>query len=104
MPLAFVVIAVTLAFTPMARAQSKTDLPYGLTARTAPTAYLRMPHVADGKIPLLLSQTGAFSATRGLVPGRGLIPYDIVVPFWSDGARKSRWVAVPNGKIKYSPT
>jgi Chitobiase/beta-hexosaminidase C-terminal domain len=33
-----------------------------------------------------------------------LIPYDIVVAFWSDGAGKSRWVAVPNEKIKYSPT
>jgi uncharacterized repeat protein (TIGR03806 family) len=25
------------------------------------------------------------------------------VSFWSDGAAKSRWVAVPNAKIKYSP-
>lgn len=63
-----------------------------------------MPHLASGKIPLLLSQTGAFSDTRNLVPSGGLIPYDIVVPFWSDGAAKSRWVAIPNAKIKYSPT
>jgi uncharacterized repeat protein (TIGR03806 family) len=63
-----------------------------------------MPHLAGGNIPLLLSKTGAFSDTRNLVPSRGLIPYDIVVAFWSDGAGKSRWVAVPNEKIKYSPT
>ena len=62
-----------------------------------------MPHLAGGRIPLLLSQTGAFSAMRNLVPAKGLIPYDIVVPFWSDGASKTRWVAVPKGTIKYSP-
>jgi uncharacterized repeat protein (TIGR03806 family) len=88
-----------------ARADGKSEaLPYGLASRTAPTPYLRMPHDAHGKLPLLLSQTGAFSVTRNLVPSPGLIPYDLVVPFWSDGATKSRWVAVPNERIKYSPT
>jgi uncharacterized repeat protein (TIGR03806 family) len=89
----------------MARAESKSELlRHGLSTRIAPTAYLRMPHLAGGNIPLLLSKTGAFSDTRNLVPSSGLIPYDIVVAFWSDGAGKSRWVAVPNEKIKYSPT
>jgi uncharacterized repeat protein (TIGR03806 family) len=98
-------MAIALANGPMARAQGSGELlAYGLSARIAPTAYLRMPHRADGRIPLLLSQTGAFSDTRNLVPSSGLIPYDIVVAFWSDGASKSRWVAVPSGKIKYSPT
>ena len=78
--------------------------PYGMSTRVAPAPYLRMPHLAGGKIPPLLSQTGAFSDTRNLVPARGLIPYDIVVAFWSDGAVKTRWVAVPDEKIKYSPT
>jgi uncharacterized repeat protein (TIGR03806 family) len=78
--------------------------PYGLPERTAPPAYLKMPHRPDGKMPLLLSQTGAFSSTRGLVPSKGLIPYDLVVAFWSDGASKQRWAAVPDEKIKYSPT
>ena len=35
--------------------------PYGIASRTTPAAYLRMPHSADGQIPRLLSQTGAFS-------------------------------------------
>src|SRR5882762_3068638 len=105
-PALFALAAVAvLAATPMAHAESKNaPLPYGLSARNAPEPYLRMPHLAGGKIPLLLSQTGAFSDTPNLVPGGGLIPYDIAVPFWSDGAAKSRWVAVPNAKIKYSPT
>jgi uncharacterized repeat protein (TIGR03806 family) len=103
--LALVVVVAALAGAPMAHAESKNaPLPYGLSARIAPQAYLRMPHLAVGNIPLLLSQTGAFSDTRNLVPSGGLISYDIAVPFWSDGAVKSRWVAVPNGKIKYSST
>jgi uncharacterized repeat protein (TIGR03806 family) len=102
--LALVVACAMLAGSPMARAESGNALlPSGLSTRIVPAAYLRMPHLASGKIPLLLSQTGAFSDTRNLVPSGGLIPYDIVVPFWSDGAAKSRWVAVPNAKIKYSP-
>jgi uncharacterized repeat protein (TIGR03806 family) len=98
-------LALVLAGAPEARAAGRSaTAPYGLAARIAPRAYLNMPHRADGKIPLLLSQTGAFSDTRGLVPSRGLIPYDLVVAFWSDGAVKLRWAAVPKAKIKYSPT
>jgi uncharacterized repeat protein (TIGR03806 family) len=103
--LAFLAVALVLAATPITRAENKSEpLPYGLSKRIAPAAYLRMPPLADGKIPPLLSQTGAFSDTRNLVPSSGLIPYEIVVSFWSDGAAKSRWVAVPNAKIKYSAT
>ncbi len=88
-----------------ARAESAAGVPpYGLSERAAPPAYLKMPHRSDGKMPLLLSQTGVFSNTRDLVPNKGLIPYDLVVPFWSDGAGKLRWAAVPAEKIKYSPT
>src|SRR4249919_2882953 len=78
--------------------------PYGIASRTAAPPYLNMPQLADGKIPLLLSQTGAFRDTRNLVPAPGLIPYDLVVPFWSDGASKLRWAAIPQGRIKNSPT
>jgi len=78
-------------------------LPYGIAARIVPPAYLSMPHRADGPMPLLLSQTGAFKDARHLVYAAGLIPYDLIVPFWSDGAVKSRWVAVPSAKIEFSP-
>ncbi len=78
--------------------------PYGLSSRTAPPPYLRMPHRADGKIPTLLSQTGAFKDVRNLVPADGLIPYDLIVAFWSDGAVKTRYVAIPAGKIQFAPT
>jgi uncharacterized repeat protein (TIGR03806 family) len=103
--LGLVAIAIVVAGAPPAAAASVGSVPpYGITSRTAAPAYLNMPHLADGRIPLLLSQTGAFRDTRNLVPAAGLIPYDLVVPFWSDGASKLRWAAIPQGKIKNSPT
>ena len=63
-----------------------------------------MPHLASGQFPSLLSQTGAFTDTRNLIHSNGLIPYDLVVAFWSDGAAKERWIAVPSGQIKFAPT
>jgi uncharacterized repeat protein (TIGR03806 family) len=63
-----------------------------------------MPPREDGHIPKRLSQTGAFADTSKLIPAPGLIPYDLVVPFWSDGASKQRWISVPAAKIKFRPT
>jgi uncharacterized repeat protein (TIGR03806 family) len=77
---------------------------YGLDPRHAPRAFLNMPETIDGRIPLLLSQTGAFRDARKLTPADGLIPYDLVVAFWSDGARKTRLVAVPQGTVHFSAT
>ena len=74
------------------------------SSRTPARPYLNMPHSADGKMPPLLSQTGAFSDVRRLTPSKDLSPYDLIVAFWSDGAVKTRWVAVPNAKIKFSAT
>jgi len=63
-----------------------------------------------GNTPQLLSETGAFSNLTDLTPTDGLIPYDLVESFWSDGALKKRWMAIPNDgshntaaeKIRYS--
>ncbi len=64
-----------------------------------------MPRHADGALPRLLSQTGAFKNAFDLLPNDVLIPYDLIVPFWSDGAEKTRWVSVPeNQKIKFAAT
>ncbi|MEO1448256.1 MAG: PQQ-dependent sugar dehydrogenase [Bacteroidota bacterium] len=46
--------------------------------------------------PQYLSQTGAFSNLTTLTPLPGVIPYGMVEPFWSDGAEKYRWMAIPN--------
>jgi len=78
--------------------------PYGINIRPPANAPLQMPARASGPIPRLLSQTGAFKDTPNLVPSDALIPYDVIVSFWSDGAIKSRWVSVPSGKIHFTAT
>jgi len=55
--------------------------------------------------PPLLSQTGAFLDPASMTPSEGLIPYTVNTPLWSDGAFKSRWMALPtNGVIGFAPT
>jgi len=49
-------------------------------------------------IPVLLSETGCFDSTNPLVPATGVIPYEINVPLWSDGAEKERYFAIPDGR------
>jgi uncharacterized repeat protein (TIGR03806 family) len=75
-------------------------LPYGLTTNGITPGFLNMPSVIPavlpGTIPPLLSQTGAFSDTAGRAPAGGLIPYAPNTPLWSDGAQKSRYMALPN--------
>jgi uncharacterized repeat protein (TIGR03806 family) len=78
--------------------------PYGIASRVETVPYLHMPSRADGVIPKLLSQTGVFSNTPKLISSEGLIPYDLIVAFWSDGADKSRLIAVPKGEIVFAPT
>ncbi len=46
-------------------------------------------------IPPTLADTGAFSDLASLTPQPGIIPYELNLPFWSDGAAKSRWLSVP---------
>ena len=92
------------------RAGAEAAKPFGLEAQPRARAALLMPERDTGALPPLLSQTGAFKDTARLVPADGLIPYDINVPFWSDGAAKTRWMAAPKpdtrsvGKIGFRPT
>ena len=53
--------------------------------------------------PTVLSATGAFSDVPNVVPSEGVIPYAPNSPFWSDGALKERWMAVPNDGPPYNP-
>jgi uncharacterized repeat protein (TIGR03806 family) len=95
--------AFTATFVRSSRALNNSEQPYGLSARPISKPYLRMPQLASGKFPPLLSQTGAFENVRALTPNSNLIPYDLIVPFWSDGASKSRWISIPKGTIKFTP-
>jgi uncharacterized repeat protein (TIGR03806 family) len=51
----------------------------------------------DNTFPQLLSATGCVDPNYPTEPAPGLIPYDVQVPFWSDGAQKRRWIALPEG-------
>lgn len=53
--------------------------------------------VREDEFPERLSETGCFDPDDPSVPVSGLIPYSVRVPFWSDGARKERWFAIPDG-------
>ena len=53
--------------------------------------------------PNLLSETGVFENLSPLVPRDFCIPYDLNVPFWSDGTEKKRWLILPNDGQHDSP-
>ena len=46
--------------------------------------------------PPVISEVDVFKDLNSLEPFEGLIPYELNVPFWSDGAEKFRWMAIPN--------
>ncbi|HSG64996.1 MAG TPA: PQQ-dependent sugar dehydrogenase [Gammaproteobacteria bacterium] len=54
--------------------------------------------VDPNPVPDLLSATGCFNPADPSEPLSALIPYDVAAPFWSDGADKERWIAVPDGR------
>ncbi len=69
----------------------------GLDSRAPIGAYLdnKVPSSAAVGMPDLLSQTGAFTDTVTRTPRPGLVPYALNSPLWTDGAVKSRFIALP---------
>ncbi|WP_419211072.1 malectin domain-containing carbohydrate-binding protein [Maribacter sp. X9] len=57
---------------------------------------LAAPGINYGDMPQTLSATGAFTDLQNLKVSTGYIPYELIDPFWSDGALKKRWMAIPN--------
>ncbi len=51
-----------------------------------------------GGAPATLSATGCVNPSDARQPAAGVIPYAINAPFWSDGAEKDRWLALPDGQ------
>ena len=87
----------------------------GLDSRVVIGAYLNgmLPSTAAGEMPLQLSVTGAFTDTTARTPHPGLVPYELNSPLWTDGAVKSRFIALPfdgaagsvgSPQIGFSPT
>lgn len=50
-------------------------------------------------IPERLSETGCVDPADPTQPAAGLIPYRPNAPFWSDGAVKDRWLALPDANF-----
>ena len=50
---------------------------------------------SGGTAPSALSATGCVNPQQPQQPAEGLIPYDVNAPFWSVGASKLRWIALP---------
>ena len=52
--------------------------------------------------PERLSETGVFADLETQAPAPGVLPYEVNVPLWSDGARKRRYLIMrPNSGIVY---
>lgn len=59
---------------------------------------LRRPAVHElNELPPTLAATGLFADWQTLKPAKGLVPFEVRVPFWSDGAQKRRWIALRPG-------
>jgi uncharacterized repeat protein (TIGR03806 family) len=53
---------------------------------------------AQDNVAELLSNSGCVDPTDITQPYSGLVPYAINAPFWSDGANKDRYIAIPDGE------
>ncbi len=70
-------------------------LPYG----SGVTIHKIVPSGMAGPaiFPETLSATGCVDPADATQAAPGLIPYDVNVPLWADGASKRRWLALPDG-------
>ena len=74
--------------------------PYGVATRPTSPAYFNMPSSFGASLPTQLSKVGVYSDTSKRTTASGLIPYEPISQLWSDGAVKSRFMAVPyNGGL-----
>jgi len=59
----------------------------------------------DPAVPQSLSEAGLFADVANLVPARGMIEYEPVLPAWSSFGMTRRWLALPDGTaLGFSPT
>lgn len=70
------------------------------TGRPGGRVYVVRGGAPIAEAPRHLSDLRLFKDLSTLEPEEGLEPYEINVPFWSDGAEKKRWVAFPSGNPK----
>lgn len=68
--------------------------------------WLDVAGITGAEYPTRLSETGVFSDLSSLTPNPGIVPYEVNLSFWSDGALKRRWFSLPDQdqKIQFSPS
>tara|TARA_Y100001934_G_scaffold217399_1_gene258125 strand:- start:3 stop:1385 length:1383 start_codon:yes stop_codon:yes gene_type:complete len=73
---------------------ASTHSEFDIRERSGLTAFLE--HFRQHGMPRQLSQTGLYEdvATRNFA--HGIVPYNVNTPFWSNGAIKERYIALPN--------
>ena len=67
--------------------------PYGMTERVRNVSLLI--ELEQGVAPATISASGLFSDIAAQTPAPGLIPYSVNAELWSDGAYKTRFLALP---------
>jgi uncharacterized repeat protein (TIGR03806 family) len=66
------------------------------TTQAAP----RLANSPTEAFPSRLSETGLFADAAKMEPGPAMLSYELNVPFWSDGADKTRWIVMPEDKSR----
>lgn len=69
-----------------------------MAARATPAGSVDEAIIVSGGMPRTLSAFGFFADGPGQVPGKGVVPYRLNTPLFSDGAEKLRFVYLPEGK------
>ena len=64
------------------------------------------PDAPTPNFPRKLSESGLFQSVKGHVVQPALIPFSVNAPLWSDGASKTRYIAIPgeDPKIEFKPS
>jgi hypothetical protein len=71
------------------------EMPHAAIERHAPPC--SFPAASAPEFPRTLTATKCFTDVPRRIPARGLIPYDLNSPLWSDGALKRRFLILPEG-------
>lgn len=53
--------------------------------------------------PRTLSETGIFTDIQTMKPDAEFVHYEVNLPFWSEGAEKTRWISLPRHQQRYAP-
>lgn len=80
------------------------DLRFGTNAVIRRIVY--STNFVGAPLPADLAGTGAFADLVTLQAAEGILPYELNLPFWSDGARKRRWFSIPDPTqtMEFHPT